>query len=236
MIFTTWKPLNAIWGAYLFGMLYWLYMLPAGCAGYPCGQLHDGSDPDGALRGDYSGADCSQFPGKRRRISLRPVWTVLLPGRTIKIRVYQRGLLLLRQSSLPAVSGDWTIFFQCPNREKWLLTVEEKRCKVSSVARVQFYMLFSYSEWRRVHRTCETTATPMDGRCQPERRFRTIRGYKLNSQVRLIRRAFCMQFSSAPAVMASFGRMRRKKSNRRKGDENGKKTFYFRVRYRRTSG
>ena len=24
-IFTTWKPLNAIWGAYLFGMLYWLY-------------------------------------------------------------------------------------------------------------------------------------------------------------------------------------------------------------------
>lgn len=26
VIFTTWKPLNAIWGAYLFGMLYWLYM------------------------------------------------------------------------------------------------------------------------------------------------------------------------------------------------------------------
>ncbi len=25
VIFTTWKPLNAIWGAYLFGMLYWLY-------------------------------------------------------------------------------------------------------------------------------------------------------------------------------------------------------------------
>ena len=24
-IFTTWKPLNAIWGAYLFGVLYWLY-------------------------------------------------------------------------------------------------------------------------------------------------------------------------------------------------------------------
>ena len=23
--FTSWKPLNAIWGAYLFGMLYWLY-------------------------------------------------------------------------------------------------------------------------------------------------------------------------------------------------------------------
>ncbi len=25
VIFTTWKPLSAIWGAYLFGMLYWLY-------------------------------------------------------------------------------------------------------------------------------------------------------------------------------------------------------------------
>ena len=25
VIFTTWKPLNAFWGAYLFGMLYWLY-------------------------------------------------------------------------------------------------------------------------------------------------------------------------------------------------------------------
>ena len=25
VIFTTWKPLNAIWGTYLFGMLYWLY-------------------------------------------------------------------------------------------------------------------------------------------------------------------------------------------------------------------
>ena len=25
VIFTTWKPLNAIWGAYLFGVLYWLY-------------------------------------------------------------------------------------------------------------------------------------------------------------------------------------------------------------------
>lgn len=25
VIFTTWKPLNAIWGAYVFGILYWLY-------------------------------------------------------------------------------------------------------------------------------------------------------------------------------------------------------------------
>lgn len=25
VIFTTWRPLNSIWGAYLFGMLYWLY-------------------------------------------------------------------------------------------------------------------------------------------------------------------------------------------------------------------
>ncbi len=25
VIFTVWKPLNAIWGSYLFGMLYWLY-------------------------------------------------------------------------------------------------------------------------------------------------------------------------------------------------------------------
>lgn len=25
VIFTTWKPVNAIWGAYIFGLLYWLY-------------------------------------------------------------------------------------------------------------------------------------------------------------------------------------------------------------------
>ena len=25
VIFTTWKPLNAIWGSFLFGLLYWLY-------------------------------------------------------------------------------------------------------------------------------------------------------------------------------------------------------------------
>lgn len=25
VIFTTWKPLNAIWGAYVFGLLYWMY-------------------------------------------------------------------------------------------------------------------------------------------------------------------------------------------------------------------
>ena len=30
VIFTTWKPLSAIWGSYLFGILYWLYQfLPA---------------------------------------------------------------------------------------------------------------------------------------------------------------------------------------------------------------
>ena len=30
VIFTTWKPLNAIWGSFLFGLLYWLYSyLPA---------------------------------------------------------------------------------------------------------------------------------------------------------------------------------------------------------------
>ena len=39
VIFTTWKPLNGIWGAYLFGMLYWLYqflpnMLGVKVAGY----------------------------------------------------------------------------------------------------------------------------------------------------------------------------------------------------------
>lgn len=26
VIFTTWKPLNAIWGSYLFGVLYWMYL------------------------------------------------------------------------------------------------------------------------------------------------------------------------------------------------------------------
>ena len=33
VIFTTWKPLNAIWGAYLFGVLYWLYQFLPGILG-----------------------------------------------------------------------------------------------------------------------------------------------------------------------------------------------------------
>ena len=33
VIFTTWKPLNAIWGAYLFGILYWLYQFLPGLIG-----------------------------------------------------------------------------------------------------------------------------------------------------------------------------------------------------------
>ena len=34
VIFTTWKPLNAIWGAYLFGMLYWLYQFLPSIMGF----------------------------------------------------------------------------------------------------------------------------------------------------------------------------------------------------------
>jgi simple sugar transport system permease protein len=26
VIFATWRPLNAIWGSYLFGVLYWMYL------------------------------------------------------------------------------------------------------------------------------------------------------------------------------------------------------------------
>ncbi|MBQ7465855.1 MAG: ABC transporter permease, partial [Oscillospiraceae bacterium] len=26
VIFATWKPLNAIWGSYLFGLVYWAYL------------------------------------------------------------------------------------------------------------------------------------------------------------------------------------------------------------------
>ncbi len=33
VIFTTWKPLNAIWGSYLFGFLYWLYQFLPGILG-----------------------------------------------------------------------------------------------------------------------------------------------------------------------------------------------------------
>lgn len=33
VIFTTWRPLNAIWGAYLFGVLYWLYQFLPGLLG-----------------------------------------------------------------------------------------------------------------------------------------------------------------------------------------------------------
>ncbi len=34
VIFTTWRPLNAIWGAYLFGMLYWLYQFLPSLLGF----------------------------------------------------------------------------------------------------------------------------------------------------------------------------------------------------------
>ena len=30
VIFTRWKPKNAIWGSYLFGLMYWLYFYIAG--------------------------------------------------------------------------------------------------------------------------------------------------------------------------------------------------------------
>ena len=34
VIFTTWKPLHAIWGSYLFGILYWLYQFLPGVLGF----------------------------------------------------------------------------------------------------------------------------------------------------------------------------------------------------------
>lgn len=34
VIFTTWKPLNAIWGSYLFGALYWLYQFMPSLLGW----------------------------------------------------------------------------------------------------------------------------------------------------------------------------------------------------------
>lgn len=34
VIFTTWRPLNAVWGAYLFGMLYWLYQFLPSLLGF----------------------------------------------------------------------------------------------------------------------------------------------------------------------------------------------------------
>lgn len=34
VIFTTWRPLNAIWGAYLFGVLYWLYQFLPSLMGF----------------------------------------------------------------------------------------------------------------------------------------------------------------------------------------------------------
>ncbi len=34
VIFTTWKPRNAIWGSYLFGMLYWLYQFLPSLLGF----------------------------------------------------------------------------------------------------------------------------------------------------------------------------------------------------------
>lgn len=34
VIFTTWRPLNAVWGAYLFGVLYWLYQFLPGLMGF----------------------------------------------------------------------------------------------------------------------------------------------------------------------------------------------------------
>lgn len=64
VIFTTWKPLNAIWGSYLFGLLYWLYQfLPT--------LLHisvrasDRPHPDGPLSGHHCCAGC-HFAAQKR--------------------------------------------------------------------------------------------------------------------------------------------------------------------------
>ena len=58
VIFTTWKPLNAIWGSYLFGLLYWLYQFHADAAGHLGSRLCDRPDSDGSLSGDHRRAGC----------------------------------------------------------------------------------------------------------------------------------------------------------------------------------
>ena len=40
VIFTSWKPKNSIWGAYLFGLCYWAYIyIPAGISKFFAAKL-----------------------------------------------------------------------------------------------------------------------------------------------------------------------------------------------------
>lgn len=53
VIFTTWKPLNAIWGSYLFGLLYWLYQFLPTLLAHLRARLCDRPHSDGSLSGDH---------------------------------------------------------------------------------------------------------------------------------------------------------------------------------------
>lgn len=44
VIFALWKPINAIWGSFLFGALYILYLYIPGLA-VPCGDIQDAAIP-----------------------------------------------------------------------------------------------------------------------------------------------------------------------------------------------
>ena len=83
-------------------------------------------------------------------------------------------------------------------------------------------LLFSYSEWWRYIGSVKPRQPPdrmlCTGRCQPERNFRTIRGFEHYYSGPLRLRIFFI-------VQRSYRRSKEKR--RKKGEQNGKKTVYF---------
>ena len=87
------------------------------------------------------------------------------------------------------------------------------------------FLLFRVVE---IHRICETTATPdrivCTGRCQPERNFRTIRGFEHYYSGPLKMRIFFYEKCSGKAKAHE---RKAKEKRRKKEKKNGKKTVYF---------
>ena len=116
-----------------------------------------------------------------------------------------------------------TLLRKCLNSFHFLLTNDVFCDSVSEEQKTKskIQLLFSYSEWWRYIGSVKPRQPPDGnplGRCQPERNFRTIRGFEHYYSGPLRLRIFFI-------VQRSYRRSKEKR--RKKENENGKKTVYF---------
>lgn len=117
-----------------------------------------------------------------------------------------------------------TLLRKCLNSFHFLLTNDVFCDSVSEEQKTKskIQLLFSYSEWWRYIGSVKPRQPPdrmvCTGRCQPERNFRTIRGFEHYYSGRFA----CGSFLLFRDLIEDQKRREEKKEN-----ENGKKTVYF---------